>query len=319
MSTKIYNGYKFKEPLSLDELHGFCIRLRDKVKPIAEDLYFQTFFRIYFEVLDKNQFGMYDEAMYFLSKEGGNLEFGIDRYLMKRMRHIKISEERDPDVDFEFSITILPLKSGEVLVLLYTEKGELRKAFATMPEIEEYHYQDQSDKPERISKKAWDKRRDDWQAALGGDGWGIPLEHGFNFTPYSERRLSFFMLDDERKKEILKLIPTPEERAKVIARNLHLEQWSNKNPIDKEITNSKDKNKIYEANMTSYWRYVDFRKTDVGNAEFEKIIQEIVPKLTLTKVETLRDIWTDIKFHPKVKKILKSKYKGKPYWYDYGK
>jgi len=316
MSTKIYNGYKFKKSLSLSEVHSFCIRLRDKVKPVAENLYYQTFFKTYFEVLDKNQFGIYDEAMYFVSKDGGNLQFGIERYIAKRMAHIKISNERDPDVDFGFSINILPLKTGEILILLYTEKKDLREVFESMPEIEDYHYQNQCDKPKKIGKKAWEKRRTDWNMALGGDGWGTPLENGFNYTPYSEDRICFFLLDDERRKEIFKLIPTTKQRAAHIARIQHLDAWGKKHPIDQAIRDSKDNNKIYDANMASYWKYIDFRKTDEGNAEVEKLIQEIEPQLTLTNVETLKDIWIDIKFHSKVKKLLNSKHKGKPYWYE---
>jgi len=316
MSTKIYNGYKFKKATSLNEIHSFCHKLRDKVKPIAEKLYYQQFINEAVGLYDKNQYGFYEESMYFVNKEGNKeLFWGIDRYMHIRMNHIKATNQRDPEVDFGFSISILPLKKRkDVLVLLYTEKRELANVFKKLPEVEDYHYQNQSDKPNNISEKKWDQRRSDWDDALGGDGHSTPMECGFTYQPYSENRLSLFWMEDKEKKKLNKLFPSLDERAKVIARNLMSKVYEEKNPLPSlpEDATKEQKEERYSELNKQYWMYIDYMKSDEGKRE--TAIQHEIVKPTLRPFNEIGDLRIQIEFHEKIKSVLEKPEGGKPYW-----
>lgn len=310
MSTKIYNGYKFKENLPLREIQAFCHRLRDKVRPKARELYFKTFFNIHFGVIDKNTFGIYNDVMYFIGKKGGHVSYGVELYMSKRMSNVKISGLRDPAVDFDFSINIIPIK-GKVLVLLYTEKKDLRTVFEEMDEIEEYYYQNSSDAPEEISAKAWDRRRKDWDTALGGDGYSTAMECGLNYTPYDSGGFTFFMMSDDERKAALKLLPTVDERALEIARDLHFKKYCTDNPVqvatDAEVKSN--------AVMKQYWSYCDYMQTDEGKVERKKIVEEVKPQLTLQSIQDLKDVWVDITLHQNIVEMFnKDEKKLKPHW-----
>lgn len=70
---------------------------------------------------------------------------------------------------------------------------QIRKIFA----IISYHYQNQTDKPEGISKAAWDKRCKDWDDAIDSDY--IPAHHGFGINLYDVEYI-FPVFDFKNKK-----------------------------------------------------------------------------------------------------------------------
>ena len=72
---------------------------------------------------------------------------------------------------------------------------QIRKIFA----IISYHYQNQTDKPEGISKVAWDKRCKGWDDAIDSDY--IPAHHGFGINLYDVEYI-FSCLISRTKKSI---------------------------------------------------------------------------------------------------------------------
>lgn len=302
MSTKIYNGYRLKGNPSLLEVHEFCLKLKNKIKPLAEKTFKRHLINEMMDVYDKNQFGIYDQAMYFVNKESNSLFWGIDKFLRSKMDHIKVSQHRDPAYDYEFSISIHPHKNGSTLLMLFTERSELTKAFNKMKEVEEYHYQDQSDKPKNISDKKWEKRGNEWNDVLDGNGYGIPSECGFIYTPYSDVSRCIFGLDKKEKNKLIKLVVSVDERARVIAGNLMAKTW--------------EETKLYPDLSTTdnYWKYLDFKKSDEGKKILNEKIEMIKPQLKI--FNDISNFDTKITFHPHIQKIFKDDAGGKPYWYS---
>ena len=67
----------------------------------------------------------------------------------------------------ECNVALIPLK-GRILVLYYGNiRSEYLQAFESLTEVEDYHYQNSTDKPDDVSQKAWNKRKFDWDLALG--------------------------------------------------------------------------------------------------------------------------------------------------------
>lgn len=316
MSTKIYNGYKFNNNPNLLEIQRICLDIRNRVKPLANQLYYRQFIKEMVDVYDKNQFGYWEESMYFINIASNMMYWGIDRYLHERIKYMNYKQERDPEVDFGLKFTILPLKDRqEVLLLLYTEKKELREAFEATPEIDEYHYQNQTDQPEEISEEAWNQRRLDWNSALGGDGWSTPQECGFLYEPYDSNRLSFFGMEKEEKKQLTSLFPDLDTRAKKIVTNLMGTKWDANNPIDALPDNAtkKQKDKQYRDCMDRYWAFNDYCRSEDGQKEKAIKMVEVIPQLRIFTFEELADL--KLEFHEKIKDILNKPEGGKPYWY----
>lgn len=312
MSTKIYNGYKFKDAPSLVELQRISIDIRDRVEPIARNLYYSTFIKEMVTAYDNNQYGFWNEHFYYIAHMK-DLYYGIDRYFMERIRHMNVKQERDPDFDFSFSFTTIPLRSREeVLLLLYTERKELREAFEQTPEIEDYYYQNQSDRPKSIEERDWDQRRRDWDEALGGDGWSTPASVGFTYNPYSADRFNFIGLTDQERVRLNNLIPSLETRAKHISLLIMGDEWDTEHPIlplPKNAT-KEEKDKKYEERMSSYWKFREFVNSDEGKKirkkKNSKLMKELRPFTYKELVEAklvLHDKFTNAK-------------ERKPYWLD---
>lgn len=315
MSTKIYNGYKFNNNPNLLEIQRICFDIRDRVKPVVNQLYYHHFIKEMVDAYDKNQFGYWEESLYFINKNSCNMYWGIDRYLHKRIKYMNHTQERDPEIDFGLKFTILPLKNREeVLLLLYTEKKELREIFEATPEIEEYHYQNQTDQPEEISEEAWNQRRSDWDNALGGDGWATPQECGFLYEPYDDSILSFFGMEKEEKKQLTGLFPDLDTRAKRIVTNLMGNKWDANHPVDAlpENASKEQKDKYYHDGMDCYWAFNNYCRSEEGQKERAIKMGEVIPQLRIFTFEELAELKID--FHEKIKIILNKPEGGKPYW-----
>lgn len=305
MSTKIYNGYKFKKPVDLHQIHTFCHNLRDGMKPLAKKLYFKQWLSEAVKAYDLNQFGFWTDVHYFIkNKAVNNIYFGVDRYMDAKMQRIERTQQRDPQYDFNFAISILPLKTcKEVLVLLYTERKEMVAAFERLPEIQEYHYQNSSDKPKNISEKKWNLRSDHWDDALGGDGYATPSEAGFEYKPIALRYLSFSQPQDNRW--INRLFPTLKKRSARIAHLIMMQRWNELHPV------AAAKGTDNEPAMKRYWAFTDFMKTMDGIREHEQVLAEVLPQLRVFKKKN--ELNMDMVYHSNIENILAQGEKSKPY------
>lgn len=88
-------------------------------------------------------------------------------YIMKCCREAANSKQRDVIFDIECGINLW-LHNGMFYAVAVTENwiaDSLRKP----PDwVEEYHYQNSTDKPDEVSNEEWDERRDNWEAVCAG-------------------------------------------------------------------------------------------------------------------------------------------------------
>lgn len=180
MSTKIHNGLKLTN-ISLLELRDFSARLREKIRPVHEELYGKVIAEICTEIIDTRTLQPDDckelEEKRYGRTAGMSTPLSIAEFHMRdRQRKIKATQERDPEVDFDCKLCILPIK-GTLLAMPFTEQNEFLKVISSMEEVSEYGYCNNSDQPEGISKRSWNSRRDNWNKAL--PGIGIPSKNGF--------------------------------------------------------------------------------------------------------------------------------------------
>ena len=191
MSTKIYDGMRMKDYPTLDVLQDRMKSLRRKVHKAARELFVQAVANVASSDIDHmalggKVFGIYDKQTV-MSKAANEVD--------ERHRKVEKTSERDPLYDFHFEMALLPITvdetkyvdgtrrhrtRGEVLMIPYTEQRSLLNILESQDWAEPYGYWDNTDPEKGVSKKEWDRRERDWDAALPSPS--IPAQCGFTVT-----------------------------------------------------------------------------------------------------------------------------------------
>lgn len=85
---------------------------------------------------------------------------------------------RDSTINFRCECVMIP-HNNFTLILFYSDIDDMIEYWESLPFIEDYHYQDSTDKPKKIKKKDWNQRNIDWDEALG---YELPSTVGLNYT-----------------------------------------------------------------------------------------------------------------------------------------
>lgn len=98
-------------------------------------------------------------------------------------------------------------------LLLFGGSSTIREAFVTLPDVEEYGYWNDADRPKDISANRWATRKKAWHRMLPGAG--VP---GELMASWSVDQDNFFlkMLDKQAADQIIALLPHTEARARSI-------------------------------------------------------------------------------------------------------
>lgn len=168
MSTKIYNGYKINKELSAHELMKFA---QGKIKPALID------------ALKKQFLEWYPTPKDFAAAK-----------VWSRACDIARTKMRDPMADFEIEITFFPVKlNGKeiYLAMLFCEHRSVHKAFENLAGVSEFMYWNNTDPPDDISEKEFDKRGRVWDRVLKSS---IPNQDGFSICMHSQMPLGIEVL-----------------------------------------------------------------------------------------------------------------------------
>jgi len=180
MSTKIYDGMRMTDYPSLAVLHARMAELRQKAYKISRKLFVSQVAYLATHYVDRHALGfkIYGdyEKQSILSKASNEVE--------QRHRDVEKTSRRDPECDFNFTLEILPIRRG-ILLMPFTERSEFLNLLKKQEWIEPYGYWDNTDPERGVAEKDWDKREKDWDEALGqgipGQD-GIPAQNGFSVT-----------------------------------------------------------------------------------------------------------------------------------------
>lgn len=171
MSTKVYNGFKFKSSDMID-IHTAIMDFRMELEALH--------LRALAELYAKLAVQMIDKAAMVPGKHAGESPLvKAWENVITRQKEIKKTGGRDPDVDFDFSLSILPFR-GEVYGIVYTEKSAWRDLWLEKDFVEDFSYWNNSDRPEGLSKDDWKHRSDVWHDMFGTGIFTVPAMCGFN-------------------------------------------------------------------------------------------------------------------------------------------
>lgn len=73
---------------------------------------------------------------------------------------------REPDVDTDFSISLIPAEGG-VQGIVFTEHHDWYTAWCAQPGVEEFSYWDNTDRPTGMDMSHWQARKQAWQVLTG--------------------------------------------------------------------------------------------------------------------------------------------------------
>lgn len=204
MSTKIYDAYRFDEYYNIRQIDEKMQMLRAMIKEQALQMIQRAICTEYAYYYGFNQFHSKEEIanlikaakekenprlasiwQYVLEEEWKLLYMEIYLYYTERVEDAeKHPTIRNHEFWYRSMLQIIPIK--DKILLMYFGNEELQKIVERQPYIQEYHYQNQSDRLECISKEKWNIRKTDWEKAIGPDY--IPKYHGFSVSlcPYAD-------------------------------------------------------------------------------------------------------------------------------------
>lgn len=171
MSVKIYSGFKFSSG-SLQDLQSFLTRWREVLKPLHRAELAAVHARIATETFDHSLVSP-------KSKAGKTPLLEAFNSVMDRQREIKKTGYRDCEVDFDFEVSIMP-HGRKVYGIIYTERGKWRDLFMDQPEISDFSYWDNSDRPDSITQREWNHRYKVWDQILLSGPDAVPAMRGLS-------------------------------------------------------------------------------------------------------------------------------------------
>lgn len=167
MSAKLYNGIRFKSRNMADILQQL-VSLRKDIVKYANNL------------LDV------EEIKFFIIINKLN-DANCHEIFRKIIDSLNSTNRTILSIRFNFSIALIPEKNGYVYgyyFVDYEEYFDLIKPF-----VEDYHYQNQCDKPDNISNREWNNRRKKWDKLLGYDTFS---QRAFTFSMVDSNDLDIF-------------------------------------------------------------------------------------------------------------------------------
>ena len=185
MSTKIYDAYEFtgenKDLASVMEIMQTVKKETEEnaKKEIMDDMACNIQRRL--DLYHFHGEKLLDPAVTTdenLLKEYNLIANGHEK-LLTHYCYNDIKENNFPSFSYA-KVALFPLKD-RILAMTFGNHSMIGKTFYKY--FKDYHYQNQTDRPENISVAEWKKREQDWEEALGPDY--IPTRHGIFFELFN--------------------------------------------------------------------------------------------------------------------------------------
>lgn len=209
MSTKIYDAYKFTHNYSMYELSQIFDGLRTEIedicnrdilqKVIAKTLYFYNFKqangddRVAEMVANtdhqnnQNADNHYIHGIWKAVQEGKwqSVYIGVYMYIIDEISK-SAKSQFGGYYDYHCTLQIIPMETKTLA--MFFGKSMLQYYLESRPDfLTDYHYQNQTDRPEEISEEEWNLREKDWDKAIGPDY--IPSQHGFTVDLFNTENI----------------------------------------------------------------------------------------------------------------------------------
>lgn len=248
LSTKIFNGFKLKTA-DLAEIHAYIMEWRSELKTLHTAALARVQADIAIELFDKAAISPGTHA-------GVSPLIHAYGQVMDRQQEIKKSGRRDPAIDFEFGISLMPY-DGAVYGMVFSEQHKWVSLWMEKAFVEDFCYWNNTDAPDDINEHTWDARGEVWDAILDFAISTAPSMAGFTADCTHPNTWA----DGE---DVLRSVPAFEIRVDRMARSIVMAEDYQRRHIPGETPPSE-----FGA-MISTWREVEqWMKTVDGQARLE--------------------------------------------------
>jgi hypothetical protein len=165
MSTKIYNAFKVKDPSTVWNLIW-------KVRDLAEANAIQALKNHYLKLvreMDPDKEDYQKERERDQERDEVFFRLGRAREIVRNGYRDNVRRPEREEYSLDVTLAIYPF-DGEYYLRTFWEGisvlGEVFDFVAKMPELEDFHYQNQTDPPEEVSSEDWEKRERVWNAII---------------------------------------------------------------------------------------------------------------------------------------------------------
>lgn len=208
MSTKLHHGHRLAEGV---DPFAFIATVRTALNPVRDRADARILAEKVVEIIDKAAVhGLPDDPDAPLNDMmSAPLTAAYLAYEDEQAKLGKTDRRHDPN-RVELAIG-LDQQTGRYGVLLFADCDLLVDAFRAMPQVEEYPYWNNSDRPDEVTETEWVERREFWDRML--PGCAAPAEVMFTWSlrgPYNPGMMS---LVANRSPLILEELPSVDRRA----------------------------------------------------------------------------------------------------------
>lgn len=186
MSTKIYDAFELTDRYDFVSLNKALINLRNEVSEICKaaitDMVVYKFLYNYYTTLLHSERCLAgrdeDDKTILNSMLEGSLKTAWGTLYCNILYKIADNSRQSyPCSGYNFYCKLLLFPLEDKILAMYFGTPEIRRFIENHPMFRDYHYQNQTDKPDDISDEDWSRRESDWEKAIGPDYF--PLHHGF--------------------------------------------------------------------------------------------------------------------------------------------
>ena len=160
MSTKIYDGLKLKDPNA---------DLFEIIPKIIAPAIREEFHRLSLELVTNHlSYVMCSPKALAKMKKDTAIFFGAEEDWLERQK--ELGDHHFLNDPLRFSVVFGRSHRGNILSVPFYEKNKYFKALEGTGLFDKYGYWDNTDRPDEISKKVWNQRRDEWDSILSKNG-----------------------------------------------------------------------------------------------------------------------------------------------------
>jgi hypothetical protein len=235
--------------ISFSDLLKICIKAKKELKPILLEKVKKQYTTEVCELIDNINNGLSNTP--FLNENANEMiSYIIRKQFRKKYEDFKKNFERN-SINLTSSVMFFA-GNDKILFKIFGEIPEVISYFENLPNVIDYHYQNQCDPPDNINEDDYNKRGDEWDEA-------VP-------NKYSDTGFIFEIFENDNWNVIFdeNYIPTNEIRLKKIGRTLLWVEVSDK--FNKENT---DKSNF------PYCETIEYEISELGQNRIKQLLENI--------------------------------------------
>ncbi len=235
MSVKLYNAWRMPNQ-PMHKFQAWLTILRKNLRELGDK-------RILSEITRRAVI-LHDRKIIFPNKidNSNKNNFAISAWseVINEYLSVKRTRQRNPLVDVECEI-LFAWHGRFTYMVMFSEVQDYADALESLPNVQEYRYWDNADKPDTVPQRKWQTRAKTWEAifqcnSMGQAGllWSLYGDHGIPL-PEEGRIEEYIPTFEQRVKDMVKDVVFQKAPKNLTTDIFTLADWVNNSPEAKQI------------------------------------------------------------------------------------